>query len=290
MGCGRSKPTFSSPRMVRSCNEEDFSSVIRENNETLEDHNSRALVTCCRRSTKVNKSVRIGSTGANEDHLRRDLHDKRDSDIKAVETNIDLNTINYPSLKDLELTEIKKYDVMKYNSLPTSEVESKFVKSFRKSDMTKKDSDVKKNRLMPIQSSSVFTILSPSKLSFIDDEYKNVVTEYSSSSLIESVKNDFEHPKYPNLIAVTGISYQHAQEIHRKYHLQRGRPSFDEKLSFQRKDMDSFSAGGYTSNDVEGHGFHKNDARFVEDCGSRSSGYQSGTSSIILDNSPIKTI
>ena len=127
MGCGRSKPTFSSPRMVRSCNEDDFSSVIREDNENLEDTNSRTLVTCCRRRTKVNKNVTIGSPAANKGYLRRDLHDKRDSDIKAVETNIDLNTINYPSMKGLESTEIKKYDVMECNSLPPTEVENKFV-------------------------------------------------------------------------------------------------------------------------------------------------------------------
>ena len=290
MGCGRSKPTFSSPRMVRSCNEDDFSSVIRENNETLDDHNSRTFVTCCKRRTKVNKNVTIGSPAANEDYLRRDLHDKKDSDIKALEVKIDLNTINYPSSKGLELTEIKKYDAKEYNSIPSTEVESKFVTSFRKSELAKKDSDVKKNSFLPIRTSSVFEIPSPSKLPFIDDEYKNVITEYSSSSLTESVKNDFKHPKYPNLIAVTGISYQHAQEIHRKYHLKRGHPSFDEKLSFQMKDMVTVLAVGYTSNDVEGQGLHKNDARFVEDCGSRSSGYQSGTSSIVLDNSPIKTI
>ena len=177
-----------------------------------------------------------------------------------------------------------------YNSIPSTEVESKFVTSFRKSELAKKDSDVKKNSFLPIRTSSVFEIPSPSKLPFIDDEYKNVITEYSSSGLIESVKSDFKHPKYPNLIAVTGISYQHAQEIHRKYHLKHGHPSFDEKLSFQMKDMVTVSAGGYPSNDVEGQGLHKNDARFVEDCGSRSSGYQSGTSSIVLDNSPIKTI
>ena len=79
-------------------------------------------------------------------------------------------------------------------------------------------------------------------------------------------------------------------EILQKYKFQHGHPNLDEKLSFQIKDMVFFSAGGYTSNDVEGYGLHKNDARFVEDCGSRSSGYQSGTSSIVLDNSPIKTI
>ena len=289
MGCGRSKPTFSSPRMVRSCNEDDFSSVIRENNETLEDHNSRTLVTCCRRRTKVNKNVTIGTAAANEDYLRRDLPDKRDSDIKAVEANIGLNTINYPSSKGLELTEIKKYDVMECNSLPPTEVESKFVSSFRKSSVAKKDTDVKKKSSLSIHTSSIFPPPSPSKLPFIDDEYKNVITEYSSSSLIETVKNEFKYPKYPNSIAITGISYQHTQELHRKYHLQQGHQNLNEKLSFQMKDMASFSSGGYTTNDVEGQGYNKTDARFVEDCGSRSSGYQSGTSSIILDYSPIKT-
>lgn len=290
MGCGRSKPTFSSPRMVRSCNEDDFSSVIREDNQTLEDHSSRSLVTCCRRRAKVNKNVTIGLAEANEDYGRRDLYGKKDSDIQVVETNIDLNTITSPSSKGLELTDINKRDDREYDSLQPTEVESNFATNFGKSDLAKKDNDLRKKNSLSIYTSSVFTSTSPSKLPFIDDEYKNVITEYSLSAHIETVKNGFKHPKYPNLIAITGISYQHAQEIHRKYHSQHGHPNLDEKQSFQTKNVASFSTVGYTTNDVEGQGFLKNDSKFVEDCGSRSSGYQSGTSSIILDSSAIKTI
>ena len=288
MGCGRSKPTFSSPRMVRACNEDDFSSVIRENNETVEDHDSGVLVTCCRKRTKVNKNLTIGLAEAYEESIRRDLHDKKDSDHKFIEASIDLNTINYSSSKSLELTDIKKHDDIMHNSLPPTEVESQIVSRFSKYGLAKKDTDLKTKRSMPFHTSSDFPPPSPFKLPFIDDEYKNVITEYSLCSRIETVKNDFEHPKYPNSIAITGISYQHAQEILQKYKFQHGHPNLDEKLSFQIKDMASFSAAGYTINDVKSQGSHKNDARFVEDCGSRSSGYQSGTSSIILDNSPIK--
>ena len=273
MGCGRSKPAFSSPRMVRSCNENDFSGVIRGSSEPSEDHFSSFVGTCCRKRSNIQKNTKVDLDSSIANDFRNGLQVENSLDIHRFQPDIELSTFNRSS----EISKVEKFDEQKHDL--TSSVQnrvSKNIEVVEESSITD-ESDERESKILPVQSSLKVPSKSPFKLPYRDEDYKDVITEYSSTDQIETVQNQFEYPKFANMIAITGIGYQHAQELHRKYPLQHIHPDSQEKLSLQTQSSSSFSGSHYGSH-TGVQIFPKSSARFVEDSGS--SGYQSCSSSI----------
>ena len=273
MGCGRSKPAFSSPRMVRSCNENDFSSVIRGSTEPPEDHFSSFVGTCCRKRSKIKKNTKLDLDSFIINDFRIDSRVENIVDINEFKSDIELRPFN----RSTEISKVEKFDEQKHDSASSSKNGiSTSIEVIGESSITGK-SDVRESKCLPVQSFFRVPSTSPFKLPYKDNEYKDIITEHSSTDLIETVQNQFEYPKFANMIAITGIGYQHVQELHRKYPLQHIHTDSQEKPTLWKQSISSFS-GSYYGSHVGSQIFPKNCARFVEDSGS--SGYQSCTSSI----------
>ena len=286
MGCGRSKHSFSSPRMVKSYNEHEFSGVIRGYTEPLEAHELGIMGTCCRRRGDDKENTKDELQNSNADNFGKNVLVRRKFSIKKMEPHIELRTPTHSTLDVMELKEMNIYDAKEQTLISPTDVKNRFASNGKsdKTILTKDNPETKRCNSLKGSIISEAHPASPFKLLYVDDDYRNIITEHSSSDHLKAVQDEFEYPKFPNTIAITGIGYQYVLEIHKRYHFPYVQSNLEEKLSFQMQRTPSFSTREYTTQ-ISDPISPNSDVRLVQDCGGGSSGFQSGASSTCGDTS-----
>ena len=297
MGCGRSKQIQRNPRLVQPYDNNDFSNVIGGVENTSNENNTGGVIVCCRRqsrniSGKQNNmdisaekpTIKHLSISTEEDISRKSIGDEAFAlNLRCPHDPIASKGDNVPRYISISSIDIEMY-LSKNATIDSSAIDSEGNEK-NKNVSLKNNSDLPSNPPKPNASISCWD--------FDDEEYRQVITECSSNALVNMINESFEPPELANLISITGIGYQHIQELYRKYppNIQQIKGDLDNK-PIESVQIVSSSTGNDASS-MEPLSF-STDAKFIEDSGSRTtSGFVSESSSVNsqLDswiNSPCK--
>ena len=284
MGCGRSKQIQRNPRFVQPYDNNDFSNVIGGAENTSNETNNGVLIVCCRRksvnisgkqnnmnSSVVKPTIKHLSISAEDDMFSKSIGDEE------FELNSRFSQDPIASKDD---------NVPRYISISSIDIGKSLCKSATRDGLTIDSENAEKNKNVSLKNNRNLPFNPPkpkasnSCWDIDDEEYRQVITECSSSVLVNMINESFEPPELANLIAITGVGYQYIQEVYRKYppNLQQIKGDLDNK-SAEPVQIVSSSTGNDASS-MEPLSF-STDAKFIEDSGSRTtSGFVSESSSV----------
>ena len=188
MGCGRSKQIHASPRMVRPCNDNEFSDVIKEMNERTTEKQTGIISTCCRR----HKDGKVRNDGT--DHF--DLLELKVEDLAKTKSihlhNLSDNNIQSTFDSIDTLGSSNEQDFPKHVSISSIDVTKSFSSRGDKDTTGLHIENIFSHSNEHLNSVAEVHSKSPSKFSYTDSDYKHIITEYSTEKLLKIVEDEFK--------------------------------------------------------------------------------------------------
>ena len=285
MGCGRSKHNLAHPRLVKTFKENNFSDVIKEDNQEGIQTQMGFLRNCCRRSQlRAFRNPVIDDINLEEFSIE-DLTPNDGTTTKLCSPQ-QLSKLSMSPLRDsINVKTSNHKNIPKFVSISSIDIVQSFSEGEEKEDLRLSSkclmSDNKDFVQPEVENNLPVTPLRlASNFVYDDQDYKGVITEYSSEHLLKLVQENFDPPYRCNLISVTGIGYQYIQEIYRKYPPNKNNKiTMDSCLQPILQDPGSISLGT-TDLSKNGSILLSSGGRFSEDSESRTSGFMSNCPSI----------
>ena len=284
MGCGRSKQIQRNPRFVQPYDNNDFSNVIGGVENTSNETNNGVLIVCCRRKSVNISGKQNNMTSSVVKPTIKHLSISAEDDIFSKSIGDEEYELNSRFSQDPIAS--KDDNVPRYISISSIDIGKSLCKSATRDGFTIDSENAEQNKNVSLKNNSNPPFNPPkpeasrSCWDIDDEEYRQVITECSSSVLVNMINESFEPPELANLIAITGVGYQYVQEVYRMYppNLQQIEGDSDNKSNTSVPIFSSSS--GNDASGMEPLSF-STDAKFIEDSGSRTtSGFVSESSSV----------
>ena len=273
MGCGRSKQIHTNLKFVKPYHENEQFDVIQSVNAGPLPTEMGFIGSCCQRirSNNFKHSSNVDKDGCHFEEIHiKTVSDNLGDDIPTTHDQVStIHTECAPYSIDLEDVE-----AIKCLSISSIDAINSLAESQHKRTTSLDDRMLLSNTANKPEIPN--TSKMPPNFVYDDEDYQHVITEYAPEHLLKLVHEEFYPKDLNNLMAITGIGFQYMKQIYRKYPPEKD--SDKQEVLLPTKNEDTLK-GSLSNNNVasENSTLFPIDVKFIQESGSRSSGFISDT-------------